>query len=60
MYITQVRDFAFNGKYYVATVRIGKLDTDVKHKPIRGESRSDIVKAMIEQAKETILINAVK
>lgn len=48
----------FTGKSYRAIVRIGKLDTQVTHLPVRGETMKDIHEAMIQQAKDIIVKNA--
>ena len=48
----------FTGKSYRAIVRIGKLDTQVSHLPVRGETMKDIHEAMIQQAKDIIVKNA--
>ena len=37
---------------------IGKLDTQVTHLPVRGETMKDIHAAMIQQAKDIIVKNA--
>lgn len=53
-----IRDSYFNGKNYIATVRLGKLDVPVTHKPVVGESRQDIDDALILRAKEVVLEKA--
>lgn len=53
-----VLKLSFTGKSYRAIVRIGKLDTQVAHLPVRGETKKDIQEAMIQQAKDIIVKNA--
>ena len=48
----------FSGKAYKAIVRIGKLDTQVSHLPVRGETMKEIHEAMIQQAKDIIVKDA--
>ena len=58
--IELVKDLSFTGKRYIATVRLGRKDIAVEHKPVRGESMDDIHKAMIAAAKSKILEDACK
>ncbi len=58
--IELVKDLSFTGKRYRATVRLGRKDIAVEHKPVRGESMNDIHKAMIATAKDKIVKDACK
>lgn len=58
--IESVKDLSFTGKIYIATVRLGRKDIAVEHKPVRGESMNDIHKAMIATAKDKIVKDACK